>query len=261
MITRPKGSTRQAPPASERCNSGSVAPFLKIAGCKHEAAAHACKTWHYSRTVPAGKLVKVGVWEGGTFIGCVIFGRGANNNLGNKYGLKQTEVCKLVRIALTDHQAPVSKIAALAIRFLRRTSPGLRLIVSYADPVQGHVGGIYQAGNWIYSGRSQDQRELLVNGKDMHKRSAFSKWGTAAPERLREITGQSIEWGPTRWKHTYLMPLDEAMRAQLAPLRLPYPKKADDHGTRPTAEADQAQAGDRESRQAPAEQEGAAAAR
>jgi hypothetical protein len=46
----------------------------------HAAAVYACRHWHYSGCMPAGKTVKVGAWELGRFIGCVIFGRGANNN-------------------------------------------------------------------------------------------------------------------------------------------------------------------------------------
>ena len=41
---------------------------------------------------------------------------------------------------------------AIALRLLARHSPGLRLVVSYADPAQGHVGTIYQAAGWTYLG-------------------------------------------------------------------------------------------------------------
>ena len=38
---------------------------------------------------------------------------------------------------------------AIAVRLLRRQSPGLRLIVSYADPEHAHVGVLYQSMNWL----------------------------------------------------------------------------------------------------------------
>jgi hypothetical protein len=106
-------------------------PVLKIDWATHEAAKYAVENWHYSESMPAGKLVKVGAWENGKFIGVVLFGRGANNNIGKPYKLDQTAACELVRIALTNHITPVSKIAAIAIRFLKVNSPGLRLIISY----------------------------------------------------------------------------------------------------------------------------------
>lgn len=203
---------------------------LNVAFCSREAAAYACKRWHYSHCTPAGKLITLGVWEHGQFAGSVVFGRGANNHIGSRYRLEQTEVCELVRIALTKHETPVSRIVAIALKFLRANSPGLRLIVSYADPEQGHHGGIYQAANWLYVGPSQAQRELVVNGEDMHKRSAGSRWGTASPARLRAMTKMHVDYGPVRWKHTYLLPLDGVMRAQIAPLAKPYPKRPERTG-------------------------------
>lgn len=99
-------------------------PKLRIDWASHEAARYACENWHYSKSIPAGKLVKVGVWENDKFIGVVLFGRGANQNLSNAYGLPQDEACELVRIALTKHGTPVSKVMAIAIRFLKKQIQG-----------------------------------------------------------------------------------------------------------------------------------------
>ena len=191
-------------------------PALKIDWATHEAAKYAVENWHYSESMPAGKLVKVGAWENGKFIGVVLFGRGANNNIGKPYKLDQTAACELVRIALTNHITPVSKIAAIAMRFLKVNSPGLRLIISYADPLQGHHGGIYQAGNWLYCGTSQAQQEVMHNGKIMHKRTANSLFGTI----------KGMQKSPIMWKHKYLMPLDTETRQRILALAKPYPKRA-----------------------------------
>jgi hypothetical protein len=231
---------------------------LRLAGCRRKDAEFACQRWHYSRKLPAGKLVTIGVWEDGKPIGAVVFGRGANCNIGSRFGLKQTEAVELVRVALKAHRSPVSRIVAIALRLLRKQSPGLRLVVSYADPQQGHVGGIYQAGGWLYLGPSQAQRELVINGADVHKRSAGSRWGTASPERLRALTGLPVEYGPKLWKHTYLMPLDDAMRAAVAPLRQPYPKRIATDDSRTAEDAGTPQGDHGQSRQA-ADPEGAAA--
>jgi hypothetical protein len=130
-------------------------PVLKLDWCSHAAAKYAVEHWHYSQKMPAGKLAMVGVWESDAFIGTVLFGRGGNNHIGTAYDLQQTQVCELVRVALRKHAAPVSRIVSIAVKMLRQLSPGLRLIVSYADPVQDHHGGIYQAMNWLYVGSSQ----------------------------------------------------------------------------------------------------------
>ena len=192
-------------------------PDLKVDWCSYEAAKYAVMHWHYSKKMPKSKLVKLGVWEGGQFIGCVIFGRGANNHIGSPYGLEQIAVCELVRVALTDHQAPVTRIMSDAIKGLKAVHVGLRLIVSYADPEQGHLGIIYQAGNWTYTGRSQSQRFTLgLSGEIVHKRVANLRHGT--------ITG--LPKSKKLWKYKYLYPLDRAMRRQIEPLRKPYPKRA-----------------------------------
>jgi hypothetical protein len=201
---------------------------LRIDWATHAAAKYACENWHYSGCLPAGKLVKVGAWENGKFIGVVLFGRGANNRMASAYNLGQDQACELVRIALTRHLTPVSRIVAQAMRFLKRQSEGLCLIVSYADPKQGHHGGIYQAGNWIYQGRSQAQRQLLISGVFTHKRSAHARYGTASPEKITAKTGLRVEWAPIEWKHVYLMPLDNEMRERIMPLAKPYPKRAKD---------------------------------
>ena len=189
---------------------------LRIDWATHEAAKYACINWHYSGCLPAGKLVKVGAWEDGKFIGVVLFGRGANHNMVKGYGLDQDHGCELVRIALTKHLTPVSKISAYAIRFLKQQSPNLRLIVSYADPEAGHHGGIYQAGNWIYRGISASAVKVWYNGKWSHKKTVDDAGVRQDNLLKKKVAG----------KHTYLMPLDAEMRARILPLSKPYPKRA-----------------------------------
>jgi len=190
-------------------------PELKIDWCTHEAAKYAVEHWHYSKCMPCGKMNAVGVWEAGKFIGTVLFSRGANHNIGRPYGLTQTEVVELTRVALTKHAATVTRIVSLAFRFIKKKSPGIRLCVSYADPEQGHIGVIYQAGNWVYSGRSHAQQAVIHAGAVMHKRTAQSLFGTIKGMKKSQVL----------WKHKYLMPLDPEMRKQIEPLRKPYPKR------------------------------------
>jgi hypothetical protein len=192
---------------------------LKIAWATHEAAEYACKNWHYSKCLPSGKLVKIGVWEDGIYIGVVIFSRGASPHLLSKYDLTQYEGCELTRVALTSHKTPVSRIMAIALKFLRKQSPGLRIAVSFADPEQGHHGGIYQATNWIYTGTSGVTVEYFVRGKWRHVRGAYAL-----------VKGALDRW-PTRereGKHRYVFPLDETIREKLQSMSKPYPKRKED---------------------------------
>jgi hypothetical protein len=111
--------------------------------------------------------------------------------------------------------------------------PGLRLVVSFADPEQGHVGGIYQGGGWIYTGRSQSADEYIVNGKRIHGRSLRA---LRASDRRAPHAKNAEEWARLvldpntkkisgSSKHRYLMPLDEGMRRRVSQIAKPYPKK------------------------------------
>jgi len=197
---------------------------LRIDWATHAAAKYACENWHYSKSVPPGSLVKIGAWEDGKFIGAVIFGHGATYDIGSPYGMNQFECVELVRVALTRHKLPVSKIMAIALRFLKAQSPKLKLVVSYADPSQGHHGGIYQATNWIYQGSIPIRDYLRVNGIVMHSRSLYSKFGTSAVEGLRK-KGLKVETVKVPGKHKYLMPLDDKTRCEVQSLHKPYPKR------------------------------------
>lgn len=197
---------------------------LRLDWCSHKAAKYAVEHWHYSHTLPAGKNVYIGVWEDEQFIGCVLFGTGAGSVTdGRKYGLLPMQMAELTRVALSNHRTPVSRIVKVAIRLLRQNSPGLRLIVSFADPNQGHHGGIYQAGGWTYCGTSAPSKVYQIGSKIVHGRSfGGGKWmGPAKPIPAHAIP--LIVPG----KYRYLMPLDAQMRKQIEPLTRPYPKRAE----------------------------------
>ena len=211
---------------------------LLVAPCSRDAARKAVERWHYSHAMPTGRLVCFGVWESGDFRGVVLFGRGANDHMLSPYGLTQAQGCELVRVALREHDAPVSQIVAEALRLLRASSPGLRLVVSFADPEHGHHGGIYQAGNWLYLGLTElPPAEWVIGGRRYHARSVSAMNATARgtkrkrPGESREqwlrrtIDARATAIHPPR-KHRYVMPLDAAMRRKLKRLARPYPRLA-----------------------------------
>jgi hypothetical protein len=205
---------------------------LRIDWATHAAAKYACENWHYSKSVPVPPLVKVGAWEDGKFIGVVMFSRGASSNLMKPYGLQQDEGCELTRIALTSHHSPVSRIVRLAIAFLKRNSPSLRIIVSFADPQYGHHGGIYQAGNWIYVGDTAGSAEYWYKGKRLHSRQVSEKgWNIQQGAKRKTVRPSECAIIKTKGKHRYIMPLDAKMRDRILPLSKPYPKRAKDQAS------------------------------
>lgn len=188
-------------------------PNLKIDWATHEAAKYACENWHYSKCLPVGKLVKIGVWENGKFIGVVLFSRGASPFLLDKYSVEKNKGCELTRVALTKHITPVSKIMKFAFLFLKKACDGIELIVFFADPSEGHHGGIYQAGNWIYTGESNPTIEYFLDRRWQHVRGSYYKKNENTPVRTRQ------------GKHRYLMPLTSQMKEKIIHLAKPYPKR------------------------------------
>lgn len=169
--------------------------------------------------MPKSKLVKIGVWENGRYIGVVIFGVGATRKLVHGYGLSAEEGCELVRIALCEHANSVTRIVSIALRMLRKQSPRLRLVVSFADPEYGHHGGIYQGGNWIYCGMTGCSDEYMYRGRRWQGRAFRSSF-----PRMEHAPGVVIVKGSS--KHRYLYPLDIEMRRRIESLRETYPKRA-----------------------------------
>lgn len=199
-------------------------PELRLDWCSHEAAKYACEKWHYSRCIPKSKLVRIGVWEGGTFAGAVIFGSGACPQIADPYGLSQTQVAELVRVALKPgHSFETTRCVAYSIKMVRRRFGGLRLLVSYADPEQGHHGGIYQGGNWIYTGLTAPTEwfELCATGERIHSHV----YRRGQPGRATRDKAAGIIRSVKLVKHKYLMPIDEDIRRKIEPLRKPYPKR------------------------------------
>lgn len=167
----------------------------------------------------------LGVWEGErhllnemcNFIGVVVFGWGVTKNVGAMYGLdNRLQSCELLRVALSNHKTPTSKIVAKAVKLLRKSHPELKLIVSFADVQQGHVGTIYQAMNWLYVGESSSSYIELADGSIIHPRTVARRYGTHAqiPSGWRYIKQPC--------KHKYVLPLSKTVGEIQC---LPYPKK------------------------------------
>jgi len=203
-------------------------PELKLDWCSHEAAKYAVEHWHYSKSLPLGGLVKVGAWENGKFIGCIIFAQGNNQHQGAAHDLTMFEVCELCRVALSEHITHVTRIVALALKFLKRRCEKTRLVISYADPEHGHHGGIYQGGNWIFIGTGGSTEAFYdAGGNRIHTRTAApngsKKQFGRNTSRHRGMVARRVSLLP-KWK--YLMPLDSETRQRILPLAKPYPKRA-----------------------------------
>lgn len=192
---------------------------LKLDWCSHQAALLSVKRWHYSRSLPCADLIKIGVWENNIFIGAVIFCRGANNQINKAFGVKINEICELGRVALNKHESPVTQIISIALKMVKKLCPNLKLIVSYADSNRGHLGKIYQAGNWIYLGETDSISNVKYKGKIIHKR----QWGYI--KNSKNLNGIKPEYVKTLPKYRYVYIFDKGLLPDILKRQKPYPKE------------------------------------
>ena len=213
-------------------SSAQTKPRLRLDWCSRRAARFACERWHYSRKLTVGGLVTIGVWEDDSFIGTIVYSKGSGRTTdARQFGLARTnDAAELCRIALKDHRTPVSKMIAISTRMIRRQSPGLRMLISYADPMHGHSGAIYQAANWLYVGDTAPAKLYRDKRGKVHHSRVVSPTGYVSffGKMKRAVDQNDCEVIDAPGKHKYLYPLDEEAREVLKEFAKPYPKRPKD---------------------------------
>lgn len=210
---------------------------MKITYATKEAVKYACLHFHYAKAVPVNTVGYNIYNDNSEWCGVILYGMGANNNIGNEFGLKQGQCVELVRVALNGKQECTSKAIALSLKQIKKDLPLCRLVVSYADCDQNHLGTIYQATNWLFVGtklQNSHDNSWIVNGKRIHGR-IISDWvsnrgglkGLTRQQFLRKYYDKNAQPFTTKGKRKYLMPMDKKMRKQITPLSQPYPKNDD----------------------------------
>ena len=75
------------------------------------------------------------------------------------------------------------------------------IIVSYAEIQQGHVGVVYQATNWIYTGLSAKRTNWTIEGNDKHCQTIADKYSA---KEVREKYGDKFSLVQRPRKHRYV---------------------------------------------------------
>jgi len=103
------------------------------------------------------------------------------------------------------------------------------IIVSYAEINQGHLGTVYQATNWIYTGLSAKRGNWTIQGIDRHCQTIADKF-TASEIREKYGDRFSIVDRPRKHRYVYFN-CSKTRKKQLLKLLkypiLPYPKNND----------------------------------
>lgn len=208
---------------------------MRLTKATPQAIKYACLHFHYSKAVPVNPLGYNVYNDAGEWCGVILYSLGANIHIGCQYNLPQGGVVELTRVALNGKQEHTSQAVAMSIKQLKQDVPHCRLIVSYADCDQSHLGTIYQATNWIYTGTDNQGMcsAFIIHGKKTHRKSIHSRMVMLDGKRVHcpqtlEMVRRFFDPNATEFhtegKRKYLMPLDKQMRKQIAPLAKPYPK-------------------------------------
>ena len=118
---------------------------------------------HYSGRTPSISY-SFGHYIGGELMAVCTFGKPASNSLcvgvcGEEYSSKVYELNRLCR--KDEYNEQISSFVAAC---LRRLSPKNLIIVSYADTGMNHNGYIYQATNFIYTGKTRERTDKYTEG-------------------------------------------------------------------------------------------------
>ena len=190
------------------------------------AAKAILEKYHYLHSMPGGTKLAFGVFLGDRLYGAITFGSGPANVYRMVEGAKPLDCLTLSRLWLSDElpSNSESRVLGIALRALKRFTR-IRFLVSYADPAQGHIGTIYQATGWVYTGLSEAMPMFDIgDGKPRHSRSLSHTYGSHSVKHF-ESCGVKVRVVPQSRKHRYFYFLDTDFQGKLKVLPQAYPKK------------------------------------
>jgi hypothetical protein len=155
---------------------------------------------HYAKRIPQ-IMHSFGLYVDGALKGVVTYGIPASPALcmgicGKEYSDK---VLELNRLCLMENNKNESSfLVSHSIQLL----PKPTIVVSYADTSQGHVGYVYQATNFLYTGLSANRVDWTIKGME-HKHSKTISDGMTL-ESIKEKYGDDFYYTERSRKHRYI---------------------------------------------------------
>ncbi len=184
---------------------------------------------HYLHSLPGGTKLAFGAFVKGKLLGAITFGVGPYNAFALVDGAYPQDCLTLTRLWLSEilPSNSESRVIAVSLRYLKRYT-SIKFVITYADPTQGHVGTIYQAIGWLYTGLSEATPKFDIgDGVARHSRSLAHTFGSHSLKYLSE-RGLKVKVLPQIPKYRYIYFLDQNYRNRLKTPALPYPKKETD---------------------------------
>jgi len=158
-----------------------------------------------------------GAYLEGRLVGVVTYGTPASSPLrtgvcGEAWADK---VLELNRLCCENDRNIASQLVGRSLRLLPKPS----VVVSYADTAQGHVGYVYQATNFLYTGLSAKRTDWKVKGKEHLHGATIADESRGQENRaqwMREKYGDDFYLEARPRKHRYVYPCgSKAQRRQI----------------------------------------------
>jgi len=184
---------------------------------------------HYAHRIPSISYA-YGLFKDQEIVGVVTYGTPASSTLckgicGDDW---QKYVLELNRLVL-EYNLPneASRLVAASLRLL----PKPRIIVSFADTAQNHLGIVYQATNFIYTGLSTKFRDVKVRGLE-HQHHATYGHGLSYKEIKEKYGEDNVYFVDRSRKHRYITFIGnrkekQTMRSALKYKVMPYPTRTE----------------------------------
>ena len=166
---------------------------------------------HYLHSLPGGTRLAFGVFTSSRLMGAMTLGVGPLNAYALVDGAVPDDCLTLSRLWLADElpRHSESRSIGVVLHSLKRHT-NLKFLVSYADPAQGHLGTIYQATGWAYTGLSEAMPMYDIgDGKARHSRSLSHAYGTHSLEHFAR-RGVRVKLVPQQAKHRYVFLLERS---------------------------------------------------
>ncbi len=184
------------------------------------------ETEHYLHSMPGGTKLVFGVFAMEQLGGAITLGVGPAKAHCLVRGAVLDDCLTLTRLWLSPElpKNSESRIIGIILKALRRHTD-LKFLLSYADSSVGHIGTIYQATNWIYTGLSvvtplYDFGDGILH----HSRSVGQIYGSRSKNHFNSL-GMNIKLTIPSPKHRYIYFLEKSWRSRLLVPVVPYPKK------------------------------------
>lgn len=186
---------------------------------------------HYAKRWPSISYA-YGLYHNDILVGVVTYGTPPSSTLrqGIAGTIYSSDVLELNRLVLKNN---IKNEASMLVSHSLKLLPQNKIIVSFADSEQNHIGYVYQACNFLYCGLSAKRTDWKVKGQEHLHGITIADQFRGQPNRsqlMRDKYGDDfyLKQRPRKHRYIFIIGSRKYKKEALANLKYamePYPKK------------------------------------